>query len=185
MRLAIIIGHNKISKGAKGVDPIKEHEYDFNSKFAIDLYRYARSNLLDCKIFDKSGTINGEVYDLVNKYLDQDIGCSIELHFNAANGKAQGTETLYVRDEDKEFATVIQESMCLTLGRKFKTNRGVKQLTPEDRGYKNLVHLVFEGVLIEPAFADNKDDARLLYDKRDKLAQNLTYCVTEYLKKQV
>lgn len=185
MRLAIIIGHTKLKKGAKGVYPIAEYEYDFNFKLAMEFFRQAKSIDMDCQLFDKSNSLNGEIYKKVDDFLALDLGVSIELHFNASDGKAYGTETLYVTPQSLEVASLVQESMCLTLSRRSKGNRGYKKLADGDRGFHNLAHLKAPAILIEPAFCDNKDDARLFYDYKEKLVHNIIYCVEKYLQKEL
>jgi N-acetylmuramoyl-L-alanine amidase len=60
--------------------------------------------------------------------------------------------------------------MVKLYGRKGKSDRGLKELGPGDRGYESCSSLDIPSALIEPFFGDNPDDARLGHDTKQELA---------------
>lgn len=179
MRLAIIVGHSKASPGAYGCAPLSSYEYDWNSAVAQEMYRFAKENGLDAAIFHRDRISIESVANFVNKW---EADAAIELHFNAANTKATGTETLH--DDSKELAEIVQSEMCSLFSRQGKQNRGVKLLTDGDRGNRSLKAIKVPAVIVEPAFGDNKDDALLLVQNQVKYAHCLVMAVIEFLKKR-
>jgi N-acetylmuramoyl-L-alanine amidase len=154
MKIALIVGHSLQAKGAHS--KWLGYEYDWNIDLAV-----------------KSGltyeTRNMGGLELAHKKLEL-FDATIELHFNSANGIANGTETLYATENSMEFANKVHQAIIRVLGLK---NRGVKKLRPDDRGYKNLTLVTKPCVIIEPGFGDNQIDCLVLADKKDALAQAL------------
>lgn len=183
MRLAIIIGHSKSAPGALAVAPINQHEYFYNTEVAQEMYRYARELGLDCCIFTRDdGGVKG-AYARAREWAGSEPAVAIELHFNAANGKASGTETLYDAEpaSNKEFAHEIQAAMCALFNRTGKQNRGAKLIERGDRGHANLAECTMIGCLVEPFFGDNKDDAELGERLKMQYARALVGAVKKYL----
>lgn len=99
----------------------------------------------------------------------------ISIHCNACNGDARGTEQeIYsCGGEAERLASCIQ-------------NQIVDSLHTVDRGIKerpNLIVLKYTdmpAVLVETAFIDNDEDARLLICKQDEFARAIARAVTDY-----
>ncbi|HEL1838370.1 TPA: LysM peptidoglycan-binding domain-containing protein [Streptococcus suis] len=96
-----------------------------------------------------------------------------ELHFNAFNGQARGTEVLIQSSlsADKEDMAILN-----TLGRYF-TNRGIKKVDwlynanqAANRGYTYR--------LVEIAFIDNEQDMVIFASKKDEIARGLVSAIT-------
>ena len=99
----------------------------------------------------------------------------VSIHCNAANGAAHGTEVeCYTRMSDGgNLARCIQGQIVHAL----KTvDRGVKEMP----GLAVLKHTDMPAVLVETAFIDNDDDARLLVEDWDKFAAAIARGVTDY-----
>ena len=98
----------------------------------------------------------------------------ISIHCNAFNGQASGAETLYFREDSKEFARIIQ---CL-----YSTDIGLR-----DRGIKYrdniavLRNTTMPSILIELAFIDNESDAEVLRMNKGKIAQVLANAIFKFL----
>lgn len=185
MKLAIVIGHEKKSPGSYAAAPLRLSEYDYNTEVAQLMYRFAMERGIQTKIFTRDNVGIKGVYKLVNDWAAATIYSKtvcIELHFNAANEKAKGTETLFDMDPTEciEFAREVHESVCLVFNRKGKENRGLKKLGSGDRGYMNVGECKIVSCLVEPAFGDNKDDAKLLMDLQNDYAKALVDAVTDY-----
>jgi N-acetylmuramoyl-L-alanine amidase len=105
-------------------------------------------------------------------------GCVIELHFNAFNGTASGTETLYSTKlpANKSFASIVQKKMVAVFKR---TDRGLK-LRNSGRGASNLAAVTVPCCLVEPLFGDNKTDSGLLKSKAKEYEHALVDAAMEF-----
>jgi N-acetylmuramoyl-L-alanine amidase len=186
-RLAIIVGHSKADGGANGYFPTgKIQEYDFHNKEIVPVMLAEAAKLgLEAKVFLRDGTDRLGVGRNVSAWADLKT-VAIELHFNSTTG-AKGSETLYDSGPmiNEKFAQIVQDAMVKVLGRsgtpgkKGATNRGIK-LTDEGRGAHNLTSVLCVGCLVEPAFCDNKDEAKLLWDNREAYAKILVQAAKQF-----
>lgn len=172
--LVLVCGHTRTSPGAYGVWPINMHEYDFNRLFAQEISHFVKSMGYRCPIVFRD---NVGIKGAYQSAAGHNPSAIIELHFNAANGKASGTETLILTRGDSpdimenEFGHWIQAIMVKTLE---LPDRGVKNRGLGERGSSNLNQVKdCPSILIEPAFGDNPKDAFVFYEKRMELAQNI------------
>jgi len=178
--LGVIVGHDYKAQGAEMVAPYSLSEYIYNLEVA---------NLMRAYCLNKDN-IKVEVI------LRNDVGISgayakarvlvcdavIELHFNSANGKATGTETLCSsNDQDKAFARVVHEFTCAVFNRE-GLSRGVKTLVAGDRGAQSTYGYAGPNCLVEPAFGDVKSEALMLLDQKANYARGLILATLEYFK---
>lgn len=186
MKLAIVVGHTKVSKGAFGIKPINAHEYDYNTEVAQVMYRWAKAFGLECRVFMRDGVGISGVYEQVNEWAFGDNSVCIELHFNAANGRAQGTETLFDNDpsDSIEFAREVQSAMCMVFNRSEKGNRGLKMVQTESRGATNLIKCKITSCLTEPFFGDNPEDAKLGQEFKLEYAKILVETALKFLRER-
>lgn len=190
--LALIVGHSKADKGAVGVAPLDQQEYDYNKEIAeISKSEGVKANVVvDIFYRDAAGVVGA--YKSATGWLDKNGGGSIiELHFNAANNKAIGTEVLYadVKDNkgvnEKEFAQCILDSICAVFLRDAKGNRGLKRETGAkgERGYSNLSQTVkYPSIIVEPFFGDVTSEAEMALSKKNSYAVSLIKGYLKYLK---
>ena len=170
--LGLVVGHDKATGGAVMVSPYKVSEYIYNSEIA-ELVKHFADNEGKVKVEvifrDKIG-ISG-AYALAEKLKCDAV---IELHFNSANGKASGTETLCSSNaSDKEFAAIVQRHVCEAFSR-VKGSRGVKVLSRSSRGALSCYS--FSGgsnCLIEPAFGDVFSEATMMMERKNLYALSL------------
>lgn len=188
VKLAIIVGHTRNASGAQ-MGKSLESEYVFNTRianFMADLCKVKFPQIVPKIIYRDGIGIEGayRVADQVEK-----CDLAIELHFNAANGRATGTETLCTSaPNDVEFAHMIQKQMCRVFGRsddKAKGDRGVKAIARTARGGGN-VHSFPGGAncLVEPFFGDNAEEEKMAYEKQREYAECLLDGVLLYAKKR-
>ena len=99
----------------------------------------------------------------------------VSLHCNAANGSAQGTETLVYNEEGEaaELAGCIQSQIVSSLG---TVDRGIK----ERPMLIVLKHTNMPAVLVEMAFVDNDEDTILLTYKADEMARAIARGITDF-----
>ncbi len=104
----------------------------------------------------------------------------VSVHCNAFNGNARGIETLmYGAGGDSErLAYSIQDQLKISLKEIDKTipDRGVK----ERPGLWVLKATNMPAVLVEMAFIDNVDDAKLLVNNEDDFARSIARGVSDF-----
>jgi len=156
MKIALVIGHHKISKGAYSTH-LKTSEWDFYKdvvsriRTCPDVYTH---NILDggytSRIKATSKKLNKGNYDLV-----------ISLHFNSAGDvRANGCETLYYFNstKGKKYAQQFSETVHEWTGIKLRHN-GLKALANKnDRGFAMVYYPKAPTILIEPFFGSNISD---------------------------
>lgn len=178
VRLGIIVGHAEKAPGAKLLGG--EYEFQYNTQVARLMESYCRQTVKAVEpvvIFRKVPGGRGirQAYKQAEKELCDVV---IELHFNAFNGHVRGTETLCTfRNDDIEFAQIIQAAMCKVFERD-GDSRGLKKLSRGERAGGN-VHGFPGGAncVVEPFFGDNQEDALLGHEKQDAHARGLVDAV--------
>lgn len=149
MKIAVVVGHDKTEQGAYS-HLLKQSEFAYNSIVAelIGYDTYFRNEKLSgytAKIKDLANRINAKQYDLV-----------IELHFNAANGIANGVEALCYEGSIK--GQKYAQQYVSTMVKEYKSNdRGVKKRIETDRGGLFLKLVNAPALILEPFFGDNKE----------------------------
>ena len=97
----------------------------------------------------------------------------VSIHCNAATGSAKGTETYNSGgSKSSRLAELIQNQLVNSLP---VLNRGVKTAN-----FYVLKNTDMPAVLVETAFIDNADDARLLVEREDDFARAIARGVTDY-----
>ena len=172
-KLAIVVGHTKVSPGAEGIAPVNSSEYPWNSDLASRIAAYGAAHGAQIRIFLRDIGGVSAAYDAVE---DWEAKASIELHFNAADGSAKGTETLYgtACSTSAGWADTVQKSMVKLYGRSGTQNRGLRKCPPHPRGGASVNAMSdIPSCLIEPFFGDNTSDATLGEAKKQALAEAL------------
>lgn len=122
----------------------------------VDIYNQSRNAFKDCQ----AGTFSIGAYDYV-----------LEVHFNAFNGQAYGTE-IYVTDREK--GVTVEQAIMNEMGTYFvkRGSTGVKVTnflvinTVKSKGISS--------ALLETCFIDNTNDMRIYQANKDKIAQAIT-----------
>jgi len=166
--LAVIVGHTKKRPGAKGAAPIDTHEYSFNSGLANSIHEYCQENSVRSKIFtrDRKG-ISGAYREAVV----WGATFAVELHFNAFNRTATGTETLYDEETHRDamtWASHLQDRMLQALKLR---DRGLKEIDKGGRGYRSLSAASIPIAIVEPFFGDNPSDASVGLERKLDIAE--------------
>lgn len=181
IKIGIIVGHEKNKPGADVASPINSSEYPVNKKIAEQIKAEAEARGFQCVVILRDGVGIGGAY---GKAMREGCDCVIELHFNAFNKKAFGTETLCTKgSDDRAFAKIVQNHLVKCFERTGRGDRGVKALGVSDRGGFS-VHSFPTGVncLVEPFFSDNVSEVDLYLRKRDEYPKALVDAVTEWAK---
>lgn len=156
IKLGVIVGHTKSAPGAYLHDG--DSEYKYNSAIANLMKAGGLTKGIHVEVFHRDGIGIAGAYAKANGK-----DCVIELHFNAYNKKAYGTETLCsTKQDDRIFAKHIQDAMCKVFSRTGAGNRGVKAISASDRGGASVSALpLAPNCLVEPFFGDNPKEAEL------------------------
>ena len=166
MKIFINPGHDpKLDPGACGNGL---READVVLKIGKRVEGYLRAVGYDVKLFQYDGL--GEIcFDANNWKAD----LFVSIHCNAATGSAKGTETFTSGGaKSTRLANCIQTQLVNSLP---VVNRGVKTAN-----YYVLKNTDAPAVLVETAFIDNTDDAKLLLDREDDFARAIARGVTDY-----
>lgn len=162
--LVVVVGHEKKAPGADFA--LGGSEYQYNSDIAARMKQYAELKYpnLRVEIIFRDGVGIAGAY---RKALTFKPDACIELHFNAFNGSAHGSETLCSVDAvDRQFAAIIQDKICGVFSRTGQS-RGVKVLSRSGRGGQSVYSLPGSAnALVEPFFGDNKDEAKMADQRR-------------------
>lgn len=161
-RVAIVIGHNRIAKGASATPPLSTTEFPFNSRVAQQMKDEADEYNLLCEMFFREPSTSyskeiAQAYAAVERWKPD---CCIELHFNSGPPAATGSETLMGADRKagRSLADNVQEEILSTLG---LPNRKVKIVQSGDRGGGSLYALPsVPTIIVEPFFGSNAGDCQ-------------------------
>ena len=181
MKLGLVIGHERRAPGATMAQPYGISEYKYNTGIARLAVDHAERYHPDVDVHvitrDQIG-VAGAYAQALAKHCD----CVIELHFNAANGKAAGTETLCSGEPiDMAFAQVVQDKVEAVFGRidGGRGDRGLKKNPPRGgasvNGFKGKANC-----LVEPFFGDNPAEAELAMNRQAQYAASLIEAVVEW-----
>lgn len=180
-KLAVVIGHNPVQKGAHTICPLCCSEFEFNTKVAKIMKAIAEANSIDVEIFfrqyygvyknelgRRTSNLRKEIKKVYSKVNEWNPDLSIELHFNAYRPNVSGTETLSSGSPNSMlYAQLMQSQMVKLFDRntKNKGDRGVKIRNSENRGrgYLSLVSSRCPAILVEPFFGSNTEDCMLMF----------------------
>ena len=116
----------------------------------------------------------------------------IDIHFNAANGTAKGTEVLVPNGasvEELEIADRISDIFGNTLGTPergaIKQYDGVKAEADSNRGSLGWMRLTGINILIEVEFLDNKAAMAIYDSKKEECWKLVAYYITGLIKQSI
>lgn len=179
LKICVTVGHSRLKSGVytsadgRKYGGVIEYKYcrDFAKKYLVpqlkakghdvDLIICPEKQFTDAKQEKdyKLSRINKKDYDLV-----------MELHLNAAQPSAHGTEVLYISEKGREYA----ERICKALGEVYR-NRGAKKRT--DLYILNSTKPV--AILLELFFCTNREDYLKGHGKKN--ASGLAKLISEVI----
>lgn len=165
MKLGIVVGHNSRAQGANAVAPISASEFEFNSALAEIMDSMAPQFGMDAKIFKRrhQGSFSREIREVYAATDAFGAGATIELHFNAFNRRARGTETLSsTSGRSMRMANAVQNLVADLYERNGVTDRGVKTRRRTDRGGLSLHVGRAPAILVEPFFGDSGRECEMV-----------------------
>ncbi len=172
-KLAIVVGHTRVAPGASGVSPVSASEYVWNSDLAQRIVGECNRLGVVVRVFFRDGVGISGAYRAVRQW---GATAAVELHFNASNRTARGTETIFgtACAASRGWAQAMQDGMVALYGRTGTADRKIKPSPPHPRGGES-VNAMSEipSCLIEPFFGDNPADARLGQERKTRLAETI------------
>lgn len=156
-KIALIIGHNKRSKGAYSQIIGSEYDYwyDIAHKikeripYLVDIYeRKPNSNYI------------AEMNEVLKELNNKEYKYCLELHFNShTNSKANGAMTLIYPNNN--FSKKLSEEFLSKLNKEFDIKvRGVyENPSSKERGGYGIYKSKHNYILLEPFFASNDDES--------------------------
>ena len=176
IKTAVLIGHTETSPGA--CSPfMKDCEFQFNKKIAL----MAAERDSNITVFE-NGTYKNGYFEMVKNTSARinkgGFDLIIELHYNAADPSAHGSEALYYFKNAKgkklanHFSSLMQSEM------KYKS-RGAKPLINKtDRGFWAVYIPAPTVVILEPFFGSNENDVKLM--DQHKYVEVILKCIKYY-----
>lgn len=178
--LAIVIGHEKSAPGADFA--LGGSEYQYNSDIAQKVKEYAARKYpaLRVELIYRDGIGISGAYHKAAAFKPD---ACLELHFNAFNGQAQGSETLCSVDPlDRQYAAAVHSKICDAFSRAGQS-RGVKPISRSARGGQSVYSLPGSAnCLVEPFFGDNPAEAKIADERRIAYAMALLEGTVEWMK---
>ncbi|MDR1305538.1 MAG: N-acetylmuramoyl-L-alanine amidase [Verrucomicrobiales bacterium] len=149
--IALIIGHEPNAQGAVDVSGVSEYVYN---KALVEKIARRLDHAKPLVVYREHGY--ARLPDDVNA---TGADLAVECHFNAADGRASGTEVLYWHKSARgqAAAALLQKHLVAALG---LPDRGPKPRTAADRGGPLLRGTAMPCLIAEPFFGDNPLDWR-------------------------
>ena len=162
--VVLIVGHNSVSKGAYS-NVLQQSEYDYNLEVTNKVL--ARQNELKYSIrvlFRKPNpSYSFQMGELLGELDREKYKVAVELHFNAPakieDTETQGALTLcyYKNEKAKEIINKYFEAI-----KKYRPNHIIRGIilskTEKDRGGYGICNSRGTYILVEPFFANNKEN---------------------------
>lgn len=171
--VVIDAGHGKKDSGAVGAT--KKLEKDFNLSMVLKVNELLKKNPEITVILTRSTDVFVELVDRAKIANKAKADVFLSIHANAGDEGVGGSETLYTKDMDKPFATIIHKYLMAATG-----------LPDRKCRYQNLSvcrNTTMPACLIEPGFLTNPAEEELLFNEefQNKLAVAMAHGICEYL----
>ncbi|MGL5316304.1 MAG: N-acetylmuramoyl-L-alanine amidase [Peptostreptococcaceae bacterium] len=163
-------GHGGSDSGAVGVNGLLEK--DINLAVSKKVRDLLKQQGLEVKLARENDTTMslGERTTAANSWK---ADCYVSIHCNAYSGSAKGVETFSYTTNTNDLASAIHTQVLAT--KAYTVNRGLKTAN-----FYVLRHSNMRASLIELAFIDNTEDAKILTTKQDSLALGVAKGICKY-----
>lgn len=161
MKVALIPGHGpEIDRGAENRDGTTELAWN---RDLVNRIQFHLNGAVESVIIHRKRERVSPVLEINQTKPD----IAIEFHCNASDGRASGTEMIYVSRAGKRLAEALQSEAVKALR---LPDRGVKQPFA-GRGNYFLTKTDMPAVIAESMFIDNSDDLRVANERKEDLAR--------------
>ena len=166
MKIAISIGHGRSKNGGYDSGAVGGNYHEFRLSKEIGKFLKAELSKYNCDVELINYDGNIYLYDRIQYIKKRGFDLALELHMNAFNKKANGSECYYKfkSSQGKILAGMISKNIAENLNAK---NRGSKIKTYTQNGRQNdyfgfVREIPCESLLIETLFIDNPTDREKL-----------------------
>lgn len=173
--VAIVIGHHPDAPGA----PLELaghsiYEYELWKPFARELASTLAADNIDATVVERPNEDPDAA--LAERVNATEAEAAIELHFNAADGEAEGTEMFHwpTSEQGQRLATLLQERVTEELGTTWRRVEGKHEFP-----FLQLTEM--PAVICEPAFGSHPEDAWTLLTGQVDLLRAYRTALVEYL----
>lgn len=178
--LILSAGHSNNPSGDRGTFALGRHEGDLTIELR-DLIVDKLKKLGVTPITDPNTNALRQSLAFFKQFFNP-RNISVDIHFNAFNGVATGTEVLIPASAtifERNLATELSIGMSRVTGLR---NRGVKTEKDSARGRLAWLNTSQEEVLLEICFMDNKQDMTLYQNNKLILAEKIAQILFNYTK---
>lgn len=182
-KIYLIAGHHEADSGASVIHPDlgKVTEADLTKELRDLIYSYIKAHNSIEIIKDNDALLLQAVLNEINKTVDKD-DIIVDIHFNAFNGKATGTE-VFIPTINSELERTLASNICKRLADIMSiANRGVK--TEEKTARKRIAILrgVGKRILIEVCFMDNIKELNSYIKNKHLVAEAIAFELENIIK---
>ena len=189
MKIAVSIGHGKSKNGGYDSGAVsadkKHHEYNLANGVGKHLKNILSEYKCDVYIINTKKEMY--LYDRINYIKNKGADLALELHLNACNGKATGSECYHkaTSKSGKKLAGLISKNISKDMG---SNNRGAKTRPiskTDKRDYFGFVREIpCESLLVETLFVDCPTDCDKLVssDGQRRCAQAIANAIVSFYK---
>ena len=155
--LVVSAGHTPSSWGASGPpgSGLKEHEVAW--EYALELFQRGVAWGIPCWLLPRDMPLRTKL-EVIRMYNPESI--ALDIHLNAFNGKAHGTEVFYRKGSLRGYS-LGRTLLDATVSFGFR-NRGMKLENQSARGRLGFISSLSCGIIMELCFMDNPQDLLLL-----------------------
>ena len=180
--IGICVGHSR--KGDSGAsNTLNVSEWNFNAPLAIRICEILKDAGYSAFVVNRyDGTSYGRAMDYVAALLkEKRADVAIELHFNSATASSTGYEFLHWHSSKR--SKLLASKMHDAFAKQFpnQRSRGLKAITPEDRGGSFLSKTHCPACIVEPFFSSNPIDTDFFNSKREELARAYAMGIINWL----
>lgn len=164
MKIALVLGHDKKSKGAYS-KVLKKYENDLARDIAYEYLKIADADIITRLPNSSYSSAMKEVLKVAN---NGDYDVVFELHFNSSdNPQANGCECLVYHKSSgsKEIAKKFNDNINKATGIKIRNSGLVEVKSSSDRGGYGIVNSKPKWILIEPFFGSSTEDSNKISAK--------------------
>jgi len=184
-RLFLIAGHHHDDPGATSTHAklggrVTEAELTIELRYLVKAY-FEAHNKNQVFIDDDHDTLATVISKINAEIKPDDI--MVDLHFNAFNGRASGSEVIVPNASnqlEREIAAEISKEIA---GIMIIPNRGVKDESQTARGRIGILRGVGNRILIEVMFKDNPNDMEAYQINKHIIASAIAQIIEKYINK--
>lgn len=163
-------GHGGNDSGAVGVNGLLEK--NINLEVSKKVASLLKKQGLEVKLSRENDTTLS-LKQRTSSANEWKADCFVSIHCNAYNGSAKGIEAFSYNTSTNDLASAVHSQVLAT--KAYTVNRGLKTAS-----FYVLRNSNMRATLIELAFIDNQEDAKILTSKQDELALGIAKGICKY-----